>query len=62
MILFFQIVFMNSKDIKSFFLVQYGQSILSLLIALGLEFVPTRISQFIEGDLTISHTCGNTVR
>ena len=49
-------------DIPKFFITQYVEICLALLLACMLEFLPTRVSVFFEGDLTISHTCGNTVR
>ena len=42
-----------------------GACVLALLAGIGaiaLEFAPTHPMQFLEGDMIISHTCGNTVR
>ena len=53
---------MISKELQRFFLWEYGKIAFSMGIALLIEFVPTRVNQFFEGDLTIAHKCGNTVR
>lgn len=53
---------MISKELQKFFFCEYGKIAFTMAIALLVEFVPTRSSEFFEGDFTISHTCGNTVR
>lgn len=53
---------MFSKEVTRFYITQYAYVLLTVLLAVILEFFPTRVSQFFEGDLTISHTCGNTVK
>ena len=53
---------MKSREIKRYYIVQYSITIVCFILVLLLENTPTRVSQFFEGDLTISHTCGNTVR
>ena len=43
-------------------MVSHSLLTVSLLLVAGLlELCPSRKSEFLEGDMTISHTCGNTV-
>ena len=47
---------------RQFFLYQYVLAALAGIGVIALEFAPTNPMQFLEGDMVISHTCGNTVR
>lgn len=47
---------------RQYFLYQYVLALLAGIGAIALEFAPTHPMQFLEGDMIISHTCGNTVR
>lgn len=55
---------MSSKnlDLKKYSLIQLLVTIVILAVACVLQFCPTRKTEFLEGDLSISHTCGNSVR
>ncbi|KAK8813873.1 hypothetical protein WA556_000444, partial [Blastocystis sp. ATCC 50177/Nand II] len=46
---------------RQYFLYQYVLALLAGIGAIALEFAPTHPMQFLEGDMIISHTCGNTV-
>ena len=47
---------------RQYFLYQYVLALLAGIGAIALEFAPTHPMQFLEGDMIISHTGGNTVR
>ena len=53
----------SSKGEWKKYVVSHSLLTVSLLLVAGLlELCPSRKSEFLEGDMTISHTCGNTVR
>ena len=62
-------IFLHFKGMRSSkgewkkYVVSHSLLTVSLLLVAGLlELCPSRKSEFLEGDMTISHTCGNTVR
>ena len=54
--------FLRSITRRQYFLYEYVLAILAGIGALAMEFVPVNRMQFLEGDMIISHTCGNTVK
>lgn len=41
---------------RKFYFKQWGAGAIALFVALLLEFTPTRFSQVLEGDITLSYT------
>ena len=50
------------KEMRHFYLKQTCIFVIMGVIGVLLEFLPRHLTPFIEGDYTISHSCGNTVR
>ena len=50
------------REMRTFYLQQILLCMLMGVVGVLLEFLPRHLTPFIEGDLTISHHCGNTVR
>lgn len=52
----------KNNDLKKYSILQLLVTVVILAVATVLQFCPTRKTEFLEGDLSISHTCGNSVR
>lgn len=50
------------REMRTFYLQQILLCMFMGVVGVLLEFLPRHLTLFIEGDLTISHHCGNTVR
>lgn len=53
---------LKNNDLKRYSILQLLITVVILAVATVLQFCPTRKTEFLEGDLSISHTCGNSVR
>ena len=51
----------KNNDLKKYSILQLLITVVILAVATVLQFCPTRKTEFLEGDLSISHTCGNSV-
>ena len=52
----------KNNDLKKYSILHLLVTVVILAVATVLQFCPTRKTEFLEGDLSISHTCGNSVR
>ena len=56
------IAYLKQMNLRQYYLYQYLVLFAVGVIVVVVEFLPTHRMQFLETDITISHTCGNTVK